>query len=77
MSVTVAPGLCEDCGKPARDRQETLAGRLLCEDCYGALLATSVAVVQGGGIAEGIAAGGLKRRLAWFRRRGKPGRPDL
>ena len=58
-----AVGVCETCGTPSRDRQQTGTGRWLCQSCHDDLLASSASVVRGTGIGEAVAIRGWLRRV--------------
>jgi hypothetical protein len=61
-------GLCTNCETPARERFQTVTGRLLCQRCADQLLGASAALIAGGGIGEAIATVGWLSRLRGWRR---------
>ncbi|MGH8973334.1 MAG: hypothetical protein ACRD0C_09030 [Acidimicrobiia bacterium] len=63
------PGVCEECGVPARERVEGLSGRLVCRKCEQEMLSTTV--LTGGDAIEGVAVHRWRQRL----RRWREGRP--
>jgi hypothetical protein len=64
-------GTCEDCGRPAKQRIETVTGRLVCQDCADTTTAATAAGMRGGGAGEAIAIRGWMRRVRGWRLRGR------
>jgi hypothetical protein len=57
------PGVCEQCGTPARERVETVTGRLLCQACADDVTAMTAAVMTGGDGGDAVAVRGWLGRI--------------
>ena len=77
------PGVCENCGTPARERVETMTGRAVCQSCADSITATTAAMLTGerglsADAGEAVAIKGWMRRVRQWRQRGagpEAGRP--
>lgn len=74
--MSAPPGVCDKCGTPARERFETLTGRLVCQACADDTNAGTAALLTGGGAGGAFAIRGWMRRARAWRRRGQGHRPD-
>ena len=69
------PGVCDNCGKPARERSQTVTGRRVCQSCADDLDAGGATLLIGGSVPEAIAIRGWRQRVRQWRDQDRPKRP--
>ncbi|MGH8973955.1 MAG: hypothetical protein ACRD0C_12230 [Acidimicrobiia bacterium] len=66
--MSARAGVCEECGAPARERVETITGRLVCPQCGQDLFdSAALAMMTGGGVGDAVAIHGWRQRLRRWR----------